>query len=135
MAAFDVFRRPHSDDCSGNQDCGNSGGLPMTDPSSDLNIIQVNPSIQYLDMATNAVRSFVMVAGAVTALAGLVSQHDWRGAIAYIQGTPFTTALATVMSLGAFAWGLWKTHKRGGQLITAAVDPRNVAVQLTSKGN
>lgn len=97
------------------------------------NIIEVNPSVQYLDMATNTVRSVVMVVGAVTALAGFVSQRDWHGATAYIQGAPFTTALATLMSLTAFAWGLWKTHKRGGQLLTAATDPRNVAVQL--KGN
>ena len=100
---------------------------------TDEHIIEVSPSIQYLDMATSAVRGFVMIAGAVVALAGFVSQHDWHGAIAYMQSSPFTTALATVMSVGAFGWGLWKAHKRGGQLVTSATDPRNAAIQLTTK--
>lgn len=98
-------------------------------------IIAVSPSIQYIDMASSAIRAFVLVVGSITALAGFISQRDWHGVIVYIQSSPFTTVLATVMSVGAFAWSLWKSHKRGGQLLAAATDTRNSAIQLVTKGN
>jgi hypothetical protein len=80
-------------------------------------------STPYFDMATSAVRSAVLVIGALVALAGFVSKHDWAGMIDYVQTAPFITSLATVSAAGAFLWGQWKTRYRANQLTTVAANP------------
>lgn len=77
----------------------------------------------YFDMATSAVRSVLLVVGAVVALAGFVSKHDWAGVLSYVQSAPFITALATVMAAGSFAWGQWKTRERANQISSVAGNP------------
>lgn len=94
----------------------------MTDTSNDPGI-KVNPS-PYTDMAASAVRSLLVVVGALVALAGFVSKHDWAGLIDYVQSAPFLTALATIMAAGAFAWGQWKTRSRAVDAIAVATSPK-----------
>jgi hypothetical protein len=70
--------------------------------------------------------------GVVTTLLAFFKARDLLGAANYVQNNipDIITALVGIGGLLSAGYGILKTFKRGGQLETAAADPRNKGVQF-----
>lgn len=66
------------------------------------------------------------------AVLGLLKVHDIAGLITLVQsnGGQVLAAISGLVSLVLAAYGVFKSRKRGSQLVTAAADPRNRGVEF-----
>lgn len=97
--------------------------------------IQVSANASIIDTLTAAGRLALVVIGAVPILLKLLGAHDFLALVAYFRSTDGATLIAAVSGLAAIGYGLYKSHKRGNQLATAAADPRVDDDVLTIKGS
>lgn len=92
--------------------------------------VQVPPKAGTMDGLQSAGRSALFLLGVVSALLGFIKARDLAGAAAFVQ-TNIGQVVAAVLTIAGFvaaAYGAIKARKRGGQLETAAADPRNKGV-------
>ena len=88
--------------------------------------IEVAANAGLIDGAQAAIRYIAFLFTAATALLGLIKTRDIAGAIAYIQanGGDMLSAISGLTALAIAAYGVFKTRKRGAQLVTVAADRR-----------
>jgi hypothetical protein len=94
--------------------------MPATEPV----VVSSNQSL--IDGLQAAGRYALVLITALIALAGFLRVHDFAGMVGYVQanGGQLVGAVAGLISIGTAAYGVYKTHKRGGQIATVAADPR-----------
>lgn len=102
----------------------------MTDtrtPTATGPKIAIETNAGIMDSVQAAIRYVVVIVTFVGAVLGLLKTKDIAGLIAYIQasGGQVLAAVLGLIALLTAAYGVFKTHKRGTQLATAAVDPAN----------
>lgn len=76
-----------------------------------------------IDLLTALGRYALVIFATVPILLKLLGARDFAGFVAYFQsadGVTFTAALSGVVAL---LYGLYKTRKRGAQLVSVAADP------------
>lgn len=86
--------------------------------------IEVSENTGIVDLLTAAGRYLVVIIGAVPLLMQLLGNRDFAGLVAYFQGADGKALIAAAVALGTLAYGLWKTRKRGVQVVQIAADPR-----------
>lgn len=86
--------------------------------------IKVSANAGLIDTLTAAGRMAVVIIGSIPILLQFLGDRNLIGLVNYFRtedGTALTTAAVALFMLG---WGLWKTHRRGGQIATVAANPR-----------
>lgn len=86
--------------------------------------IRVSENAGIIDLLTAAGRYLVVIGGTIPLLLALLKARDFSAIVAFFQSNEGVSVLTAITSLFALAWGLWKTHRRGAQIATVAVDPR-----------
>ena len=74
------------------------------------------------DQAASAVRTVLLIIGAMTAIAGFVAKRDLSGFILYVQSTDGLAFVGLMISIGTIAWGQWKTRHRAKQIVATRVN-------------
>lgn len=97
---------------------------PVTTP------IEVTSAQGVTDALQATLRYLVVIFGFLSGLGSLIGKRDAAAAVAYVQ-TELGGVVAAVFGLiaiGTAAWGIYKTYKRGAQLVVAAdAAPNSVA--------
>lgn len=83
----------------------------------------VSKSAGILDTLYAAFRYLVVIVGAVPLLLKLLGARDLVAIIAYFQSAEGQGLIAALSALIALAIGLFKTFKRGSQVVSAAANP------------
>jgi hypothetical protein len=101
-------------------------------PDDTNTTVEVPPNTKLNDSLQAAARYVGVIITAVIAIVGLLGRHDVVGLLTFVQsnGGEVFIAVSGLISLGTAAYGIFKTGKRGGQLETAAADPRNEGVSF-----
>ena len=86
--------------------------------------IVVSANAGVIDLMTAAGRYLLVIIGAIPVLLKLLGSHDVLAIVAYFRGAEGTALLAALAAVASLAWGLFKTHKRGAQIATVALDNR-----------
>lgn len=84
----------------------------------DKIIVRENAGL--LDSLQSAGRSLLVVIGAVPVLLGLLGSHNFGAIVEYFKGSDGASLIAAVSALIAFGYGVYKSHKRGGQVVHLA---------------
>lgn len=91
-------------------------------------VVKANASL--MDSIQAAIRYITFLIASVTAILGLLKAHDLAGLVAYIQasGGDLVAAISGLVALAIAGYGIFKTGKRGAQLVQAAdAAPNNKA--------
>lgn len=88
--------------------------------------VVVSPNTGLIDGIQAAARYAVVLITFITAFLGLLQVRDIAGIIALIQsnGGQVLAAISGLIALGTAAYGVFKTRKRGAQIVTVATDPK-----------
>jgi hypothetical protein len=88
--------------------------------------VEVSSAQGVIDALQAAGRYLVVIIAAATALASAVKARDAASAVSYLQanGGAIITAVSGLVAVGTALYGIFKTGKRGAQLVTVATDPR-----------
>jgi hypothetical protein len=92
--------------------------------------IVVSQNAGPLDTLYAAGRLLAVIMTSVPLLLTILGNRDFNALVEFFHGTDGKTLVGAVVSLGVMAWGLYKSHKRGSQIATVALDnrvPSNVA--------
>jgi hypothetical protein len=90
--------------------------------------IVVNENAGIIDLLTAAGRYLVVIVTIVPALLALFKARDIAGIINFLRGNEGAALLAAVIGFGTLAYGLFKTFRRGKQVVVAAdAAPNSVA--------
>jgi hypothetical protein len=97
---------------------------PPAAPATEPIVVSSNQSV--IDGVQAGLRYLVVLLTLATAAAGFVRVRDFAGLVAFIQsnGGQFVAAILGLIGLGTAFYGIFKTHLRGGQIATVALDKR-----------
>ena len=93
--------------------------MPDTTPP-----IAVRSNTGLIDTATAALRYAVVIVGSVPVLLAFLGSRDFAGLVAFFRGEDGAGLIAAVSAIVSLGYGLWKTYRRGDQVVTIAADPR-----------
>jgi hypothetical protein len=105
----------------------------MVDTAPTPVVVPANAGL--IDGAQAALRYIAFLITATTAILALLKAHDAAGLIAYIQANAgqIGGAISGLIALGIAAYGVFKTHKRGAQIATVALNPAVPETVATTK--
>lgn len=104
----------------------------MPDTTAPQVVVQSNAGI--MDSLQAAIRYATVIATSFVAILGFLKVKDVAGLIAFIQtsGGGLLTAVLGLIALATATYGVFKTKKRGEQLVVAAdAAPNSVAKVVT----
>lgn len=95
----------------------------MTDEVKQPVVVGQNEGL--LDGIQAAARYITVIVSLGVAVAAFVRVHDYAGLAAYIQsnGGQLIGAISGLLGLVTAAYGIFKTRKRGAQVVALAKDP------------
>jgi hypothetical protein len=99
----------------------------MTDQPDPKPTVNADPT--NVQIAT-AARDLGLVLAAVTALAGLLSKHDWNGIITFVQSSNAITAAGIIGSAAIPIWRWFAAGRARKLLVQAATSPANTVVNV-----
>lgn len=89
----------------------------------------VSENAGILDSLQSAGRLVLVVVGAVPILLKLLGAHNFVGLVEYFRGSDGASLLGAVTGLAAIVYGIYKSHKRGSQVASAAPYAPNLALK------
>lgn len=92
--------------------------------------IEVRANTGIIDLLTAAGRYLVVIASTIPLLMTVLGTKDIVSIIAFFQGEDGAKLLAAVIGLGTFAYGLYKTRKRGAQAVVLADAAPNAVAKV-----
>ncbi len=91
-------------------------------PDEVVKPIEVSANEAGLDLFQALGRYITVILTSVPVVLALVGKRDINEFIAYLQSNEFAVLASALVSLGTLGYGLFKTHKRGAQVVSVAGD-------------
>lgn len=85
--------------------------------------IVVSPNAAGLDAVKAAFRYITVILTAFPAILFLLKTKDIIGLIEYFKSAEGAAAISAVVALGTAGYGIFRTHKRGAQVVDVAKSP------------
>lgn len=104
----------------------------MTDNETPPIVVSGNAATT--DPLKLAIANVFVILGAMTALAGFVSNRDLAGFIVWIKTTDGAAFIGAVMTVASLGYAAWKSRHRATQVVTLGADPRVPATVAVVKG-
>jgi len=95
------------------------------------NQIVVKQNTSVIDTLQAAGRYVVVIFTVFPALIALLKAKDFAGIVEFLRGNQGAALIAAAVGLGTLAYGLFKTGKRGAQLVTTADAAPNAVAKVT----
>lgn len=92
-------------------------------PTPAAKPITVSANAPIIDLLTAAGRYLVVIATLFPVALAVLKTRDIAAILEFVRGNDGATLLAAIVGLATFAYGLYKSHKRGAQVATVAADP------------
>lgn len=95
--------------------------------------IEITSAQGVTDALQAALRYLVVIVGFFTSLSAFIGRSDAAGAVTYVQTNlgGVVSAIFGLVALGVAAYGIYKTFKRGAQLVDVEPHAPNSVIRLT----
>lgn len=86
--------------------------------------IEVSANAGTIDSLQSIGRLLLVIAGTVPVLLKLLGSRNFMGLVDYFRSSDGATFIAAIGGVAAFAYGVYKSHKRGAQIATVAASSK-----------